>query len=184
MMPEATTGKETVVRTGTVLPANVKDSPALVRRDSQFDAFLRDRQAADGDPERDPYEAILQQVMNADSPDAVLTPVEALEGRNLIGEPLILLGFELNKSDYDQGSPFYASMHVLRPPDGEQAVVNCGHKKVLAQLVKLQEFHDNAKVDAGYPYQVMFRTRGVSKVGGTPMLELTKWTEQPEEPPF
>src|SRR6266849_3537612 len=115
-----------VAKTGTVLPANVRDSPGLARPDSQFDAFLRDRQARDGDPERDPYEAILQQVLNAETPDAVLTPVEALQGRDLIGEPLVLLGFDLNKSDFDVGSPFYASMQVLRPPDGDPAVVNCG----------------------------------------------------------
>src|SRR6266568_2505166 len=175
---------DTEAKTGEVLPANVKDSPKAPVRESDFDRFLKDRQSEGADPERDPYEAIIQQVMNADSPDAVLTPVEALQGRDLLDEPLILLGFELNKSEYDVGSPFYASMQCLRPPDGERVIVNCGHKKVMAQLVKLEEFHQNPNVDAGYPYQVMFRTRGVSKVGGTPMLELTKWREDSGEPPF
>src|SRR5713101_1019065 len=171
-------------KTGTVVdPANVKDSAATVRKDSEFDKFLRDREARDGDPERDPYDAILRQVLDAETPDAVLTPVEALQGKDLIGVPLILLGFELNKSEYDEGSPFYASMRCLQPPDGDPVVVNTGHKKVIAQLVKLEEFHQNPKVDAGYPYQVMFRTRGTSKVG-TPMLELGKWPEQQTEPPF
>lgn len=182
-MSGSKTDQPSEVKTGEVLPANVKDRPGPVARESEFDKFLRDRQSADGDPERDPYDAILKQVLDASTPDAVLTPVEALQGRDLVGVPLLLLGFELNKSEYDEGSPFYASMQCLQPPDGDPVVVNCGHKKVLAQLVKLEEFHQNASMDAGYPYQVMFRTRGQSKVG-TPMLELGKWPQQMEEPPF
>lgn len=160
-----------------IVPPNPDDRAGVVARPSEFDRFLTDKQARDGDPEVDPYERIIKQVLSAETADAVLTPVEVMQGRDIIGVPFILVGFQLNKSEFDAGSPFYASMDCRMPPEGEPQVVNCGHKKVLAQLVRLQE------LDA-LPAQVMFMTRGQSKQG-TPMLELTKWPEQPsDQPPF
>jgi hypothetical protein len=131
----------------------------------------------DEDKERDPMDAIIEQVLNASSPEAVLTPVEALQARDVDGVPLLLLGFELNKSEFDAGSPLYASIHVMGP-DEMTATINCGHKKLLAQLVKLEQFDE-------YPYRVQFITRRSSK-HGTPMYELVEWKEeeQPEPPPF
>jgi hypothetical protein len=156
-----------------IVPANDRSGPAGLARPSEFDQFLTDKQARDGDPEVDPYERIIKQVLSAETADAVLTPVEVKQGRDIIGMPIIVIGFTLNKSEYDAGSPFYASMECLFPPDGTSEVVNCGHKKVLAQLVRLQE------LDA-FPAEVQFTTRGQSKQG-TPMLELTKWTQQESE---
>ena len=129
------------------------------------------------DPERDPMDSIIEQVLRADSPAAVLTPVDALQARDYVGVPLMLLGWQPNESDYDAGSPVYASLAVLMP-GGEPNVMNCGHKKVLAQLVKLNEFNQ-------YPYKVKFITRGVSRQN-TPMLELTEWKDEDYEdnPPF
>src|SRR5271169_3068683 len=130
------------------IPGKVVDKPPVPpdgqRQMSKFDQFLLDRQAEGGDPERDPYEGIIAQVLSAETPDAVLTPIEALQGRDVLGVPLLLVGFELNQSEFDAGSPFYASMAVIRSDTQEPTVVNCGHKKVLAQLVKLDEFHNDA----------------------------------------
>jgi hypothetical protein len=139
--------------------------------------FLADKSNQGSDPNADPMDGIIQQVLNADSPAAVLTPVEALQGKDMVGIPLILVGWELAQSEYDAGSPFYANMAVLLP-GSEPSVVNCGHKKVLAQLIKLEEFGE-------YPYKVVFITRGTSKQG-TPMLELTAWKDEDFEdnPPF
>lgn len=173
----------TDIKEGTVVkpdegkgPANVKSGPAPVRVPSELDKYLHDAKGADGDPDVDPYEMLIRQVLNADSPAAVLTPVEAMQGRDMVDVPLMLLDFTLNESEYDSGSPFYVSMAVLTP-GGDPAVVNCGHKKVLAQLVKLKQFNE-------FPYRVMFRTKGQSKQG-TPMLELVGWKEEDyAEPPF
>jgi hypothetical protein len=139
--------------------------------------FLADKANAVEDPDRDPMDGIIQQVLNADSPAAVLTPIEPLRAQDLVGVPLILAGWELAQSEYDAGSPFYANMAVLTPHAGE-AIVNCGHKKVLAQLVKLEQFDE-------YPYKVVFINRGTSKQG-TPMLELTAWKDEDfaDGPPF
>lgn len=152
-----------------IVPDKTTGAAARANKPGGFDQFLTDKQARDGDPEVDPYERIIKQVLSAETADAVLTPVEVRQGRDIIGMPIIVLGFTLNESEYDAGSPFYASMDCLFPPDASPEVVNCGHKKVLAQLVRLQE------LDA-FPAQVVFTTRGQSKQG-TPMLELTKWPE-------
>lgn len=161
---------------GEVVPAaqaTVAVSPTTA---SELDQWLLASKQVDADPDAGGYERIIAQVLSATSPDVVLTPVEALQARDIVGVPLILFGFDLNESEFDVGSPFYASMQCVVAQDQSPAVVNCGHKKVIAQLVKLKEFGQ-------FPYNVMFRERGVSKVGGTPMLELVKWEPEPE-PPF
>lgn len=157
-------------------PANVKSGPKSGRVESVLDAFLLNAHTQDGDPEVDGYERIIRQVLRAETPLAVLTPAEAVQGRDLVGVPLMLRGFLLEESEYDTGSPFFAVMDVLAP-GGEELPVSCGHKKVLAQLVKLREFDQ-------WPYRVMFAERGKSQQG-TPMLELTTWKEEDfAEPPF
>jgi len=158
-------------------PANVRDSAGTEVKRSEFDKFLTDREAERKDVDSDPFEEIIRQVLNADSPDAVLTPTEVLQGRDLIGIPLVVLGFSLNQSEYDVGSPFYATIDAVKSPNEPPFKVNCGHKKVIAQLVKLEEFQ-------AFPVQVKFITRGTSKIGGTAMLELTKWDASDAPAPF
>lgn len=154
----------------------MKDGPSKPRTESILDKFLHDANAQDGDAQVDPHEAIIAQVLSAETPEAVLTPIEVLQGRDLIGVPLMLVDFSLNESEFDTGSPLYASMAVIHPETGP-TVANCGHKKVLAQLVKLKQFNQ-------FPYRVQFITRGVSKQG-TAMLELASWKEEDyQEPPF
>jgi len=142
----------------------------------ELDTFLRAEGAAEADPDEGGYSRIIEQVLSATSPDVVLTPVEAVQAKDMVGIALVFYGFDLNESEYDVGSPFYVSMKCAVAQDGTPVIINCGHKKVIAQCVKLREFDE-------FPYNVMFRQRGVSKIGGTPMLELTKWEPEPE-PPF
>ena len=119
--------------------------------------------------EADPYRRILDQILNAETPDAVLTPVEAHKIGEYLGIPLLLFGFELQRSEYDTGSPFYAAMQCRDVNKDEPVVITSGHRKVLAQLVKLRQF-------AQWPYQVMPIARGTGQ-GGDPLYELTKWPE-------
>ncbi len=162
--------------TGQVVPKEKAVLATPPTTASELDAWLKTSKTAEVDPDAGGYERIIAQVLSATSPDVVLTPVEAMQAKDVVGAPLLLFGFDLNESEYDVGSPFYASMQVVHGETEVPAIVNCGHKKVIAQLVKLKEFDE-------FPYRVMFRERGVSKVGGTPMLELVKW-EQEEPPPF
>ena len=159
------------------LPANIRDSAGAVIRAEEFDNFLKNREAEKKDVDTDPYMAIIQQVLDAETPDAVLTPVDVLQARDLIGVNLVILGFGLNKSEYDAGSPFFATIDLIKGEGEDPIKVNCGHKKVIAQLVKLEE------LDA-FPVAARFITRGVSRVGGTPMIELAKWEEPKSEMPF
>ena len=159
------------------LPANVRDQSGAVARTKDFEAFLTSKAEEFKEPDTDPLQGIINQVLSAETPDAVLTPTEVLQARDIVGVPLMVLDFRLEKSDYDVGSPFYAIIDVLKGPGQPPEVVTCGHKKVMAQLVRLRE------LDA-FPFAAEFIERGVSKVGGTAMLELRKVDIKMEEPPF
>jgi hypothetical protein len=175
-MTEATT--KDAPKSGTVVTKGTAEvATGQLKGVAALNQFLADKSNQGSDPNSDPMDGIIQQVMNADSPAAVLTPTEALQASQLVDVPIILVGWELAQSEYDAGSPFYANLAVITP-DEQPNVVNCGHKKVLAQLIKLEEFGE-------YPYKVMFITRGNSKQG-TPMLELTEWPKDydPGEVPF
>ncbi len=162
--------------TGVAVPAAAASVPAMPTTSQELDAFLTQVGNVESDPDAGGYERIIAQVLSATSPDVVLTPVEALQAKDMVGIPLIFFGFDLNKSEFDVGSPFYVSMQCVIAQDQTPAIINCGHKKVIAQCVKLKQFGE-------WPYNVEFRTRGVSKIGGTAMLELVKW-EADGEPPF
>jgi hypothetical protein len=139
-------------------------------------AFLMS-QGTGGELEQgDPFRRIIEQVLSADSPDAVLTPIEAVSANEMIGIQLYLHDYALNKSDYDVGSPFFASMECTRAIDDSPVVVNTGHKRVLAQLVKLKQF-------GKFPYEIQITQTGTND-RGTPMLVLRKWSERPTPPPF
>ena len=177
-MTDTQTTHEAEAKEGTVVPRHAAMANVAPKTADELMAHIVAEGSADGDAPQTAHDAIIAQVLNAQTPEAVLTPVEAMNGQDVIGVRLLLGGWNLNKSEYDVGSPFYASMQVMAETEAgefEPAVVNSGHKKVLAQLVKLQEFDQ-------YPYRVMFRTRGTSAVG-TPMLELVQWDEPPAEPP-
>lgn len=161
---------------GEVVTRQQANAAVMPTTSKELDEWMKSSKEADVDPDAGAYERIIAQVLSAESPDVVLTPVEALQARDMVGVPLLLYGHELNESEFDVGSPFYASMQCAVAQDGTPAIINCGHKKVIAQLVKLKQFEQ-------YPYQVMFRERGTSKIGGTAMLELVKWETEPE-PPF
>lgn len=139
-------------------------------------AFITSQAPEVKDSASDPMMRIVQQVLDAESADAVLTPVEVMQATEIIGIPIVLMDFDLNQSEFDAGSPFYVSAVCAFPPGDDVRVVNCGHKKVIAQCVKLKSL-------GALPVPVKFITRGTSKQG-TPMLELTKWGPDDGPPPF
>jgi hypothetical protein len=149
------------------LPANVKDGPGRVLSGSEFDRFLTSEAAEMKEDDSDPLMRIVSQVMNAETPDAVLTPVDVLKAIDIVGMPFVCVDYRLEQSEYDVGAPFFAVMDVILGPDQPPQVVTCGHKKVLAQLTRLRQLN-------GFPFAAEFITRGTSKVGNTPMLELRK----------
>lgn len=162
------------------LPSTVKGSPGPAQATPKFDALMLQAQKDVAEVPGDAYDAILQQILTAESPDLVLTPTEAINADEVVGIPFDFQGFEWNKSEFDAGSPMYASIRVTDLGTGDHKVVNCGHKKVLAQLIRLEQLH-------AIPFKAMFVQRGVSRVG-TPMLELRKLPDfedgDKQEPPF
>lgn len=130
----------------------------------------------------DPYRRILDQILSAETPDSVLTPVEAKKLGDYIGVPLLLFGFELQESTYDVGTPFYAALQCRDVNADEPVILTTGHRKVLAQCVRLRQLVEAGKAD--WPFQVMTMGRGTGQ-GGTPLLEFGKWPEDyvPNEPP-
>lgn len=169
-------GQAIVPKEGQIVPRTKVLDLELPKTAAELDKYLVAAGGESSDPDAGGYERIIAQVLSAESADVVLTPVEALQAKDMVGIPLLFFGFDLNESEFDAGSPFYVSMQCVIAQDGTPAIINCGHKKVIAQCVKLRQFNQ-------FPYSVEFRQRGVSKVGGTPMLELVKYTPE-EKPPF
>jgi hypothetical protein len=122
----------------------------------------------------DPYRRILDQILSAETPDSVLTPVEAKNANDYIGVPLLLFGFGLQESTYEAGTPFYAALECRDVEKDEPVVLTSGHRKILAQLVKLRQFVQQGQAE--WPFKVMIRGRGLGQ-GGSPLLELGKWPE-------
>ena len=162
--------------TGEVVTTQAEGQSKPERLPSRLADFIASDIAEVSEKTTDPMARIIDQVLNAETADAVLTPFEVQQAKDIVGVPIVIQAFELNESEYDAGSPFYASMACQFPPDGDLQVVNCGHKKVIAQLVRLKQ------LDA-FPVPVKFITRGKSKQG-TPMLELTKWDDGDGPAPF
>ena len=168
----------TIEPTGTVVDmADPHSGAHALGVPDDVNAFLFSKGTGGDLAEDDPYRRIIQQVLSAASPDVVLTPVEAYQAKDIQGRRLLLFGHTWNKSEFDAGTPMYASMECQDADTHESMVVNTGHKKMMAQLIKLEQF-------GKYPYEIQIRARGQS-AQGTPMLELVKWDKrETEAPPF
>lgn len=82
---------------------------------------------------------IIQQVLDARTPEEVLAPIEAVHARDVLDQPMQLLGVRWLRSDYDVGTPFYAIMDVASIATGEKVAVTCGAQRVMAQLFRLAQ---------------------------------------------
>ena len=108
------------IKTGLVL--DPKSGAHPLGLSTEESAFLYSGKDGTELAEADPYRAILDQILNANTPDAVLTPIEAQKIGAYVGVCLELFGFQLQKSEYDTGSPFYAAMQC-RDVDKDEPVV-------------------------------------------------------------
>lgn len=111
------------------------------------------------------YKALIEQILNAETPDQILTPVEVKQPRDVVGEPLEIFEVRLQRSEYEVGSPMYASIEAKLYGTGEPVVINCGQKPIMAQLVRLKQ------LDA-FPFRAYFRQTGTN-AHGTAMYRLT-----------
>lgn len=102
------------------------------------------RYLADEDAYRDPdrtqaYRQIIDQILNASTPEDVLTPIEAVNAKDVCDRPMTLYSFDINQSEFDVGSPFYATMKVRFFDDDNPTVVNSGNQALMAQLIRLSQ---------------------------------------------
>ena len=86
-------------------------------------------------------EAIVRQVLSADDMAGVLRQTLPQSASKYINIPMLLNGFTIRSSDYDEGSgpPFYASLQVMAGEPPEPRVINAGGWKILAQVKRLSE---------------------------------------------
>lgn len=123
------------------------------------------------------YRQIIDQILNAATPEDVLTPVDAISATDVIDRPFFLYGFDVNKSEYDVGSPFYASMHVRFMDEDSPAVVNSGNQALFAQLIRLSQFEN------GFPCTVVIRQgRRPNRHGTFPLRLNSAVAPRPAEP--
>lgn len=83
------------------------------------------------------YRDIVQQILASRSVFDVLMPPDVLSVRECWGKDFALLAVRFNESEFDAGSPVYASMDVVWRDGEKRDVVNCGHQRMVAQLLSL-----------------------------------------------
>lgn len=106
-----------------------------------YDEFQRFLAAADEVAASDPIEAqrqIVERIMQAGDIDALLGESTAVGARDLLDEPLHLLGFRVAKSDFEDGLQYFAVIDAVTIKNGEKIIVTCGATNVLAQLYTAQ----------------------------------------------
>lgn len=158
-------------------PANVVSGPSGLASRLPDTAFLYEQGDGAETELSDAYRSIIDQILSAETPDQILTPVEVKQPRDVVGEPLDFFDVRWQRSEYDAGSPMYASFECKEVATGTPVVVNCGQKAVMAQAVRLQQLD-------GFPFRGHFRQTGTNDKG-TAMFRLTKSPEFQGEPlPF
>lgn len=101
--------------------------------------------------EQDPaevQEAILRRIMAADSPEEILAPQGTVKAKDLLGRPIDIMGFRMQRSDLEEGPGFYAVIDAVDPFDQKPMVISCGAANVMVQLLalhKLKAFPTQAK---------------------------------------
>lgn len=85
------------------------------------------------------YRDIVQQILASRSVFDVLMPPDVLSARDCWGRDFALLDIRFNESEFDQGSPIYASMDVVWKDGEKRDVINCGHQRMVAQLLVLHK---------------------------------------------
>lgn len=82
---------------------------------------------------------IIAQVLAADSVDEVLADSAVIGLREMMDEPLTVYGLKFQRSDYEQGAPYYAVIDVFRGRTQWRGPVTTGAQTILAQLVRIQQ---------------------------------------------
>jgi hypothetical protein len=111
--------------------------------------------------------AIIMDVLSAETVEDVLADSSATPAEDVLDVPLKLNSVQYEKSDYAEGEPYYALLHVTRGDTGRDAVVSCGAQKVIAQALKLAQL-------SALPCEVVIRKAKKATRSGYFPLSLSK----------
>jgi len=116
----------------------VSNTP-VARDDQRLAAFLAAGQSsAVVDPQQATLD-IVSRILRSDSVEDVLKRQEAIHARDVLGEPLHVVGIRRQESSVGESGPDFYMLIDCVTPDGEPYSVTCGAVNVMAQLHKLEE---------------------------------------------
>jgi len=109
------------------------------RDDSRLAAFLTAAQSA---PPVDPEQAMLdivRRILSAGDAAEVLDQQTGIHARDVLDQPLQIVGFDYNESDFGGTGPQFYMLLRCVDDDGQEFRVTCGAVNVMAQLYRLGE---------------------------------------------
>ena len=83
--------------------------------------------------------AIAHDILTAPTIDEVFARRELTHARDVLGEPLVVLGVRWMQGDYNSTGPGFYAVIEAASDDGEKVQVSCGARNVMAQLWRLHE---------------------------------------------
>lgn len=112
--------------------------------------------------------SIIDEILQSDSPEEVLRERSALHAKDILNTPLLVHGFEIRAGDFEESTiNHYAALTVSREGSAETRVVTCGGMKVMAKLMKLDQFGE-------WPQIIIFTAKQTSN--GYSVLDIVKPT--------
>lgn len=108
--------------------------------------------------------SVIGEIMTAPNMADLMQERAPLHARDLIGQPLILFGFELREGDYEESSiGFYAALTCGRPGSDMTRIVTCGGMKVLVKLMMIENFIQRDDTEDQWPIPIVFTAKRTKK---------------------
>lgn len=79
-------------------------------------------------------EQLSERILNATSPDDILTPFDPQGMEDLLSTPIMINGCNWLESDFSEGFPWYASLEVVRLDTGEESIRTVGGEQLMYQI--------------------------------------------------
>lgn len=108
--------------------------------------------------------SVMGEIMTASNMAELMEERAPLHARDLVGQPLILFGFELREGDYEESTiGFYAALTCGRPGSELTRVVTCGGMKVLVKLMMIENFIGREDTEDQWPIPIVFTEKRTKK---------------------
>lgn len=90
------------------------------------------------DPEQVAFE-IVARILSQDTVEGVLNKQQVLSAEAMLGIHLRVTEVRWHRSAYDQREQVYALVKAFRSDNGDEVLITCGGRNVMAQLWKLEQ---------------------------------------------